>query len=119
MNKIFQNIIIITFVLSTYATLSAQSSSYWNDIPLSEVQTTGERAIIPEIYRVITLNVNEIRNVLLTAPEEKNVRARNSSTILSLPLPNGGFGRFRIVDSPVMEKELSDKYTGIQTYAGQ
>jgi hypothetical protein len=119
MNKIFRSIIVFAVLLSTYASLNAQNSSYWNDISLSDVQTSGERAIIPERYRTLTLNVNEIRNVLYTSPQESNVHPQNSGTILYLPLPYGGFGRFRIVDSPVMEKGLADKYPEIKTYLGQ
>lgn len=38
---------------------------------------------------------------------------------MSLPLPDGKFGRFRIVDSPVMEKGLADKFPDIRTFSGQ
>jgi hypothetical protein len=117
MNKIFQFIIVFSVMLGTYA--SAQNSSYWNDISISDVQTSGERAIIPEKYRALTLNLNDIKNVLYTSPQESKIHPQNSSTILYLPLPYGGFGRFRIVDSPVMEKGLADKYPEIKTYLGQ
>ena len=106
-------------MLGTFASVYAQNSSYWNDISVSDVKTSGERVIVPEKYRTLTLNMNEISNVLFTAPQEKDVLARNSNTILYLPLPDGKFGRFRIVDSPVMEKGLADKYPEIRTYAGQ
>ena len=117
MNKFFS--FIIVFLLGTYLSVNAQSSIYWHDISPTEVQTSGERVIIPEKFRIFTLNVNEVRNVLISAPQERNVLAKNSNTILYLPLPDGGFGRFRIVDSPVMEKGLSDKYPEIRTYEGQ
>jgi len=119
MNRIFQSILVFSVLLSTYASLNAQSSSYWNDIPGTDVQTSGERAIIPERYRTLTLNVNELRNVLYSSPQESKVHIQNSGTVLYLPLPYGGFGRFRIVDSPVMEKGLADKYPEIRTYLGQ
>ena len=118
MNKLFHLITVFIVILSTYASLSAQNSSYWNDILLSDVHTSGERAIIPEKFRVLALNITEIRNVLVTAPQEVNVHPQSSGTILYLPLPYGGFGRFKIVDSPVMEQGLADKYPEIKTYLG-
>lgn len=118
MYKISLPIILLIIFLSTYIPLSAQNVTYWNEISTNNVQTNGERVIIPEKYKVFTLNVSEIKNVLFSSPQEKDVTAINSNTILSLPLPDGGFGRFRIVDSPVMEKGLADKYPEIKTYLG-
>ena len=119
MNKFFQLVIAFTVLFSTCVSLNAQSQSYWNEISLSDVHTSGERVIIPEKFRVLTLNISEIKNVLISAPQEKDIPSKNSNIILYLPLPNGGFGRFRIVESPIMEKGLADKYPEIKTYAGQ
>ncbi len=119
MKRIFSFIVVFALTLSACAGLNAQSNSYWNDVSLSEVQSSGERAIVPEKYRVLTLSLTEIRNVLYSAPQEKDVYAGNSNTVLYLPLPDGGFGSFRIVDSPVMEKGLADKYPDMRTYLGK
>lgn len=99
--------------------VNAQSASYWNEISPADVQTSGNRVIIPSKFRTLTLNVPEIKNILITSPDEEKIQAKYSNTIISLPLPNGGFGRFRIVDSPVMEKGLADKFPEIRTFAGQ
>jgi hypothetical protein len=37
---------------------------------------------------------------------------------IALPLPDGSFGRFAVVESPVMAPELQARYPGIRTYAG-
>ena len=110
---------VLVILLSTFMTLNAQNVSYWQDIPRQNIQTQGERVIIPQEYRTLTLNIPEIKTVLNSAPQEKNVFASNSNTILYLPLPDGGFGRFRITDSPVMEEALAIKYQEIKTYTAQ
>ncbi len=110
---------VLVILLSTFMTLNAQSVSYWQDIPRQNIQTQGERVIIPQEYRTLILNIPEIKTVLNSAPQEKNVFASNSNTILYLPLPDGGFGRFRITDSPVMEEALAIKYQEIKTYTAQ
>jgi len=99
--------------------LTAQNTGYWNDIPQSSIQTSGERIIKPLVFRTLTLNTAELKSILLTAPQEIKIQAKYSNVIISLPLPNGSYSRFRIVDSPVMEKELADKFPDIKTYAGQ
>ena len=119
MAKLFPYLTVLVILLSTFMTLNAQSVSYWQDIPRQNIQTQGERVIIPQEYRTLILNIPEIKTVLNSAPQEKNVFASNSNTILYLPLPDGGFGRFRITDSPVMEEALAIKYQEIKTYTAQ
>lgn len=119
MAKTFHYLTVLMIFLGTSITLNAQSTSYWQDIPNQNVQTLGERVIIPQEYRTLTLNIPEIKNVLNSAPKEKDVFVIYSNTILYLPLPDGGFGRFRIVDSPAMEEGLAIKYPEIKTYTAQ
>jgi hypothetical protein len=116
-----KSLILLSFALNFAMnfTLNAQSISYWNDIPLSDIQTTRERVIKPEKFRTLTLNIPEIIRIFQIAPPERDVRAKDSKVIVSLPLPDGNFSRFSIVESPVMEKELADKYPEIKTYSGQ
>jgi hypothetical protein len=50
------------------------------------------------------------------------LRARHSlkaSFILSLPAPAGGFQRFSVAESPVMEPGLAAKHPDIKTYSGR
>lgn len=70
-------------------------------------------------YAPLTLNMNDIKNYLLTAPDEKNVSLRNSSFIFSIPKPDGSFESFKLVNSPVMEQGLADAFPDIKTFAGQ
>ncbi len=117
MRKILALAICLMVVYGTR--LEAQSGNYWKDIQQSGINTLGERVIIPEKYRTLTLNTEEIKSVLNTAPQEKNVLAANSGTVLYLPLPDGSTGRFRIVESPTMEDALAAKFPEIRTYTGQ
>jgi len=95
-------IILFSFVLLflVNGSTDAQNFFYWNEISKANVQTPGERIVTPEKFKVFTLNIPEIKNILNSAPQEKNVQVKNSNVILSLPLPDGGFGRFKIVESP-------------------
>ncbi|MCE1164968.1 MAG: M12 family metallo-peptidase [Bacteroidetes bacterium] len=115
----YLNRIILLFVLASGISFPVfAQSTYWNDIPASQIISSGNRVIIPEKFRTLSLNVPEIKNVLASAPSEDKVRVINSNTILYLPLPGGNYGRFRIVDSPVMEKGLADKFPEIKTFEG-
>jgi hypothetical protein len=119
MNKYYITLFSFTLLFFFSGSTNAQNHFYWNEISQVNVQSTGERIITPEKFKVFTLNIPEIRNILNTAPQEKNIQVKNSNVILSLPLPGGGFGRFKIVESPIMEKGLADKFPEIKTYMGQ
>lgn len=58
-------------------------------------------------YRAVTVQLPAMRDALATAPREAGAGARNSGTVVSLPLPDGTSQRFRIVQVPVMLPELA------------
>jgi len=102
-------------------TLIAQSNyaELWNIVSESSISFSGTRYIIPQSYRTLELNSQELISVLNQAPDEKLVRVNESDFYLSLPLPDFGFTAFRVVESPVMADELAAKYPEIKTYLGQ
>lgn len=114
-------IICIVFSLSIVSSITAQSNSegLWLDINESSITNNLERQIIPTKYRVLKLDVTKLKSFLLNAPPEKNKAVLGSGNILSLPLPDGEYTNFAIVESPIMAEELSAKYPEIKTYRGQ
>jgi hypothetical protein len=102
------------------STLPAQpAAALWRDVDERTFTPAGERWIIPQQYRVVELNVDALQAVLAAAPLEGTPAATESAVVLALPLPEGGYGRFRIVQSPVMAPGLAAKFPEISTYAGQ
>lgn len=99
---------------------SAQyADGFWQDVAESAIPPVGERLIVPVAYRTVELNLNALKNLLSQAPWEENVRAYHSNVRLSLPMPDGTFEPFRIVESPIMAPELAARYPQIRTYLGQ
>lgn len=91
----------------------------WQDVDERLIELTGQRQIVPQKYRTLRLDVDALRKVLGSAPAEFSREARTQETILTLPLPDGGFSRFRIEDSPIMHPDLAARYPEIKTYRGQ
>jgi len=79
----------------------------------------GERQIIPQKYRTVRLNLAALQAQLAQAPREGASAARNAPLLFSLPLPDGAFGRFQIVEAPIMAPELAAQFPEMKTYAGQ
>lgn len=93
------------------------TSAYWSDITLDAIAPAGDRVIVPDRFRTVTLDREAIAAFLARAPLE-GTRAADNRPVIELPLPGGEFGRFAIVESPIMAPELGARYPELRTYAG-
>ncbi len=102
------------------------TASLWQDIidpqavsTLSSAQRIfARREIVPTKYRTLSLNRAGMQSLLGAAPAE-NPSARPAGLEIQLPLPEGGFGRFRAWESPIMEPGLAARFPEIKTYVIQ
>ncbi len=119
MNNFFR-VLTLTLVF-TVQFMFAQTSSQnlWQDIDQSQIVPVGQRYIIPEIYRTISLDIEGMRDFLTQAPLEFSNEAKSKTVILSLPMPDGSIQKFSILESPIMAPELAAKYPDIKTYLGK
>ena len=84
------------------------------------VSTSGARASInASRVRAVTLDKLSLAGLLQAAPAERSAAARQSPLVMVLPDPAGGYQRFTVVDSPVMEAGLAARHPDIKTYAGR
>lgn len=104
---------------AAYPTADSLNSHLWSDINQAEIALQGERRIVPTRYRTLSLDAATLQSILAVAPMEFSAAAADSPTEIWLPLPDGTFGRFRVVESPIMEPGLSAKYPEIKTYAAR
>lgn len=102
-------------------TLSAQHANFWKDAVERDLQlpANAEREIIPQKYRSVALDINNLRNVLAAAPMERTSAAQNNPLIINIPMPDGEMETFAVWESPVMAPKLAAKYSMIKTYAGK
>lgn len=129
MRSVFRPILLLFFSVLLLTTLSSgifpapasaqPAAAIWSDAEERALVPAGERWIIPQSYRTLALNVPALQETLAAAPLEGTPAAADSAVVLALPLPDGGYGRFRIVQSPVMAPELAAQFPEITTYAGQ
>src|SRR5262249_7627495 len=75
--------------------------------------------IRPRTFQLARLNESALRQLLSQAPSESAELAWQRAAILTLPMPDGRFAHFRVVDSPIMAPELASRYPQIRTYLGQ
>lgn len=90
----------------------------WQDVAESSIPTQGEREIRPREYRTLRLDMSALRGLLANAPIEFTKGAKDAPVTMSFPLPDGKFGGFKVVESPMMEAGLAAKHPEFKTYSG-
>ncbi len=76
-------------------------------------------AVSPSRFAAYTLQRDGMAILLTTAPLEFTDAAAATPLVLALPNPCGGFERFAVADSPIMEPGLAAKHPDINTYRGR
>ena len=99
--------------------LAASSDGIWQEALERTHAPAGQRDIVPQKYRMVSLDWSALQKVLAQAPRESAVAAKSSPSILNLPLPEGNYARFSVVEAPIMAPELAAKFPEIKTYLGQ
>jgi hypothetical protein len=89
----------------------------WEDVTKAAIPG-GKRFVVPSTYRPLRLDMALLQAKLAQAPMEFTPAARDSAVEIEFPLPNGRFVRFRVVESPIMEKALRSKFPENKTYSG-
>ena len=103
----------ISFISNAYA---GSNGPVWNDIPEGSFNVKGNRDIIPQQYRTVRVNLNELKNTVSNAPFEFSDRALTSPMIMELPHPDGHTSKFYVTEYSMMEPGLSAKFPDIKTY---
>ena len=104
------------------AVVAHPSQAFWLDIkgtPAAQSARGTAPSIQVQRFRALTLDRSSMLAAASAAPMERSAAARSNPLVMSLPHPDGGFQRFTLVDSPVMEAGLAAKHPGIKTYAGR
>lgn len=93
---------------------ASSPDSLWEDVAPPAIARRGQAA--PEsYYRLLRVDITALERTLGQAPFEERPGA---DIVLSIPMPNGGFQRFLIEESPVMAPALAAKFPEIKTYRG-
>ena len=110
--------VLIMFIL--FSTISFAQSEIWKKI--DEKRVAGlekvERNSYPREYELYSLDLEGFKNQLVGAPVRGEFSGR-SKHLITLPNSDGKIERFYVMETPIMEKALADKYPMIKSYAAQ
>ena len=124
--KFFVTALALSVGIFTTASAIAQSSvdGAWTLQAKSAVVVSpgaagsGEPWITPDKAQNARLAPEILLANLATVPAEFDKSAKSGNE-LQLPNPDGGFSRFRVLESPIMEPALAAEFPEIKTYVGQ
>lgn len=110
----------VLLTIASGVATAASSDGLWSDVDEAVIaRGAAQRQIVPQEYRTVRINQTQLQRLIGTIPMERDVSLRDSTARLSLPLADGSFGNFQVVESPVMEPELAARYPQIRTWVGQ
>jgi hypothetical protein len=116
----FHGMAIVSLLLAAASSALAQearSISGWSRTVLPEASRAALREDMPRSYTAHTLDFEALRDALAQAPMEDNARA--AALTMDVPMPDGSYSRFAVVESPVMAPELQAQYPEIRSYLAQ
>ncbi len=96
-------------LLGTSAAWAGATDMYWHE---DAGRSLSPDAPQPSSYRALSLETAQITNYL------RQAHASGIATAVSMPLPEGGFAEFMVVDSGTMPVELQKKYPDILSFKG-
>ena len=110
-----------------------RAAPYWQDVATAPEQQsaaakTDRRSAVTEKkpalklkrFRGAVLDKAGMQALTAGAPSERSTSSFDASTLtVSLPHPDGGYQRFTLVESPIMEPGLAAKHPDIKTYKGK
>ncbi len=100
-------------------TTPIDAAGVWSDIDETLLPRMGKRLVIPDVYRTVQLDADNLRSQLADAPLEFSAEASRQQAIITLPMPDGSTQQYRIVESPIMQPGLQAKFPDFKTYVGQ
>ena len=125
------------FLLSVALPLAAQTvgqpvsgssrKSIWSDVPESDISarlsavrtSTPRRDIVPQKFRTVRVDKPALTKALDSAAPETAGPINATGLEFEMPHPAGGFHRFLVQESPILDAKLGARYPGIKTYIAQ
>ncbi len=112
--------ILILSALMLCTTLQVQAQDdLWSLRNFEELQLQGTQYIYPDRAASFHVDYQVLKASAFKAPLEDNLGNVSASPIvIDVPMPDGSLTTFKIVESPVYEMGLTEKYPNMKTFLG-
>jgi hypothetical protein len=93
--------------------------NFWLEVSNKNAQQLSAPKISISQYRTIQLDINRFRAVSAQTPLEKIHLAKQSNMIWQLPLPDGSWANFRVIETELLAPDFAQLLPHIKTYTAQ
>ena len=101
-------------------TFAQDSSALWRDVAEAGLgRPSAGRQLRGSNHRVLAVDRQGLGALLSSAPVERFGLAKAQGIVLELPMPRGGFQRFRVEESSILDANLAALFPEIKTYRAQ
>ena len=111
-------VLLVSGFVSAQAQFVGSGPLKWMDAGMKTAQE-ARGPIQPVVWRGIHWDGATWEQGAAGIPLEENLTASESGFVITLPMPDGGAEAFRLVESPVMHRELQAQFPDIRCYTGQ
>jgi len=77
-----------------------------------------EEWVRPAIHRVFAIDEAAFQVTIKNAPKEFTPEAEMAAVVLNIPMPDGSYQRFSVVENQIMEPGLAAQFPTFKTYQG-
>lgn len=116
-SPLFVKLLVLAFLL--HGSFAFTQANHWDFVANGEATAKAlHRPSMPLNYKVLKLDLESLKRDLKEAPLWNTEAASHKPVVIELPMPDGSFQAFAVVNAPVMEDEIARKYPYIQSYMG-
>jgi len=105
----------LVFCLLSFSRIGAQQ---WVLVDDQTIPVTGQRDIIPQVYKTYLIDPDELHAMFWAAPQEYAQNLATSPVTVKIGMPDGSVDIFKIVRYDMMEAGLAGGNTEIRTFRG-
>lgn len=113
--KILSTTLALCLCLSL-AVEAQQHLPLWQDSDAAASAAAAQPNLDLVDFRLVAFDLSALEATLSSAPQRFSAAARQRTTTLHLPTPNGGTAAFRVENAPVMAPELAARYPMLGSY---
>ncbi len=109
-------ILALSSLLFLNLTLTAQT--FWKSVDQNVLTEQQEPDISVDKYAAFQLDFNQFQQALVNTPWEDLTNASVLGKTISLPLPNGQIGQFKIWETSIFHPHMAARYPQLRSYRG-
>ncbi len=101
--------------------LTRSSDGLWARVDEGEIPLRGSpfSGFRPDAHRVFRLDRRLFDELLSQAPLRFAQAAQTERVVITIPMPDGTFPAFEVVEDPIMEPALAEKFPEMKAYCGK